>query len=134
MEDTGLRGGAGGGRAKVLVIDDDPGVRRSVERAIAAQCDVSAAADGRAALDLVRAGARYDAILCDLMMPDMNGVEVHAALAREAPDQARRFAILTGGAYSPRAEALLDACPCPVVEKPFSRDALLACVTALRAG
>jgi hypothetical protein len=61
-------------------------------------------------------------------------LEVHAARAREAPDQARRFAILTGGAFSPRAEALLDAFPCRVVEKPFSREALLACVRALQAG
>ncbi|MFL5260836.1 MAG: response regulator [Anaeromyxobacteraceae bacterium] len=125
---------AGGGRAKVLVVDDEAIVRRTIERALSAQCDVSAAADGRGALALVRTGARFDAILCDLMMPEMNGAEVHAALLREAPDQARRFAILTGGAFSPRAEALLEACACPVVEKPFSRAALLACVSALQAG
>jgi CheY-like chemotaxis protein len=125
---------ADGGRGKILVVDDDATVRRSVERVLSVRHDVSAVAGARAALELVLSGARYDAILGDLMMPEMSGAELHAALLRDAPDQARRFAIVTGGAFSPRAQALLDGCACPVLEKPFTITELLECVRALQCG
>ena len=50
------------------------------------------------ALERIRKGERFDLIFCDLMMPRVTGMDFHAALAVEAPEQARRTVFLTGGA------------------------------------
>lgn len=61
------------GKAKVLVVDDDPMIRRVLER-ILSEFDVDSAEDGQTALDMVR-GADYDVILSDIDMPRKNGVD-----------------------------------------------------------
>src|SRR5690606_4727066 len=63
---------------RVLVVDDDPLVLRSLTRVLARDFEVAAARNGREALDLVRAGGTFDAMLCDLMMPELSGIELHA--------------------------------------------------------
>src|SRR5690349_21154120 len=101
---------AAGHPTKVLVIDDDAMVLRSIARTLAAHHEVRAVDRARAALELLRSGARFDAIVCDLMMPDMTGAELHAELLRFFPDQASRFALLTGGGFSAAAQVSLEAC------------------------
>ena len=60
----------------VLVVDDEPGVRTAVERALKLErYDVTLATDGRRALDLL-AEQRVDAIILDVSMPDIDGLEV----------------------------------------------------------
>ena len=53
------------------------------------------------------------------MMPEMTGMDLHEALARLAPEQARRIVVLTGGAFTPRAREFLDRVSVPRCEKPF---------------
>jgi FixJ family two-component response regulator len=53
------------------------------------------------------------------MMPGMTGMDLHAVLSQENPDQARRMMFLTGGAFTSRAREFLDAVDAPGVEKPF---------------
>jgi CheY-like chemotaxis protein len=66
---------------KVLVIDDEPAVRRVLSGfLVQAGYTVTAAADGREALEMVVAGGVPDLIVLDLMMPTMNGFEVLSAL------------------------------------------------------
>jgi two-component system cell cycle sensor histidine kinase/response regulator CckA len=119
-------------RASILVVDDEAHVCRAVTRVLSGEHEVRAVGQSRAALDLVRGGARFDAILCDVMMPEMTGVQLHAALAREAPEQARRLAFMTGGVFSGSVQRMLEASGRPVVEKPFTKPALLECVRLLR--
>jgi CheY-like chemotaxis protein len=79
---------------------------------------VSIVGNGREALERVQAGERYDVILCDLMMPEMTGSDLYAALTETDPDQAGRIIFITGGAFSPGAQNFLDRVPNPCFEKP----------------
>ncbi len=108
----------GGPQRRVLVVDDDPLVLRSLTRVLARDFDVSSARNGREALDLVRAGGTFDAMLCDLMMPELSGIELHELLERDDPELARRTVFLTGGAFSGRAQTFLEAVGQPHLEKP----------------
>ncbi len=112
----------------VLVVDDEPRVCEAVARLLRGSERVRSLSQSRAALDLIRNGARFDVILCDVMMPEMTGVQLHAAVEAIAPEQACRFAFMTGGVFSHEARRLLAASGRPVLEKPFDRDELLACL------
>jgi PAS domain S-box-containing protein len=115
-------------RARVLVVDAEPGVTRMVTRMLARNHDVTACTSARAALDAIVGGAGFDVIFCDLMMPEMTGMDLHAELHRLAPDQARRMVFATGGAFTPRAWQFLDSITTPHLEKPFERSQLEAVI------
>jgi CheY-like chemotaxis protein len=121
-------------RHSVLVVDDERLVCDAVARALGPPHDVVKANGMARALEILRTGRRFDAILSDVMMPEATGVQFHAALARELPDQAQRLAFITAGVFSDEARSLVRETGRPVVEKPFTREALLACVRALLVG
>jgi PAS domain S-box-containing protein len=106
-------------RGKVLVVDDDPMVAAVVRRILASDHDLTSTTSAQHALDLCSGGERYDVILCDLMMPQMTGMDLHAELARLAPDQAERMLFFTGGAFTERARSFLDEVDNLRLEKPF---------------
>jgi len=106
-------------RGRVLVIDDEELLAQAIRRFLSTEHDVTAVFSGGAALDLVRAGERYDVIFCDLMMPQITGMEVHAELVRLAPDQAARVVFLSGGAFTPAARDFLDQVKNLRLDKPF---------------
>ncbi len=116
-------------QGRILVIDDEPLVAAAVRRALSRRC-VTVATGGQAALDLVRSGARFDHILCDLMMPEMTGMEFHAQLTREAPDQADLVTFMTGGAFTEAASAFVERHPRPWLEKPLDLEKLRRVVDA----
>jgi CheY-like chemotaxis protein len=118
-------------RGRVLVVDDEPAVGLSVRRLLASEHDVELRTRAEDALEAISRGERFDAILCDLMMPGMKGWELHAALERVAPDQARRMVVLTGGVFTEGARAFLEGVPLPRIEKPFDAAILRRCVGAL---
>jgi len=112
----------------VLVIDDEPLMGPAIRRILAHEHDVSVNAAAREALTAIEGGERYDVILCDLMMPQMTGMELHAALSESSPEQARRMVFLTGGAFTPAARAFLEQPGIPHLEKPFEPAQLRALV------
>jgi CheY-like chemotaxis protein len=75
--------------------------------------------DAREACARVLAGERFDLILCDLMMPEMTGMELHAELARALPEQAERMIFVTGGAFTESAAEFLERVPNEQLAKPF---------------
>jgi PAS domain S-box-containing protein len=103
---------------RVLIIDDEPMILGALQRALGGEYRVTCLSDGREALARFAAGERYDVILCDLMMPDTNGMELHAAIDRLAPGQGERMIFVTGGAFTPRAREFLDRVPNPRIDKP----------------
>jgi PAS domain S-box-containing protein len=118
-------------RARVLVIDDEPLVCRAVVRLLGGDHDVTTTTRGTEALESIRTGARYDAILCDLMMPELTGMDMFEALAREFPDQAAKMIFLTGGTFTERARAFVEARPHRVASKPFKLQQLRALIRAM---
>ncbi|WP_454859238.1 response regulator transcription factor [Promicromonospora soli] len=63
-------------RPQILVVDDEPGVRKALDRGLRAEgMDVTVAADGPTALRLARTGS-FDAILLDIMIPGLSGYRV----------------------------------------------------------
>jgi two-component system NtrC family sensor kinase len=74
---------------------------------------------GKEAVARIAAGERYDVVLCDLLMPEMTGMDVHADLQARDPDLARRMVFLSGGAVTQRARDFYEQVPNPKLEKPF---------------
>jgi signal transduction histidine kinase/CheY-like chemotaxis protein len=123
---TARRSTSSSPRGRVLVIDDEPMMARAVQRLLDAEHDVVITSDPLGAVEQVRAGARFDVILCDLMMPTMSGMEVYEAIARVETGQARRMVFMTGGAFTPRAVRFLEMVDNPRLEKPLEHAALRA--------
>lgn len=115
-------------RGSVLVVDDERQVALLVQRALAQDHDITTTSGAEEALEKIAAGGRYDLILCDLMMPEVTGMELHARLTRVAPDQADKMIFLTGGAFTTGAREFLKQVQNLVVEKPFTPMALRAVV------
>lgn len=101
--------GASPARGRVLVVDDEPMVARSVARILSGEHDVTALTSSREALRRAEAGERWDLVLCDLMMPELSGMELSRRLAGAAPELAGRMVFLTGGAFTPESQAFLAA-------------------------
>jgi CheY-like chemotaxis protein len=106
-------------RARILIVDDDPMLSSVMRRALSNEHDVVAINAASEALDRLRAGERFDLILCDLMMPQMTGMDLYAALRNVDPASADRMIFMTGGAFTPVARAFLDEVPNQRMEKPF---------------
>jgi PAS domain S-box-containing protein len=113
-------------RARVLVVDDDALLLTSLKRLLR-EHDVTAVGSGREALAAALA-ADFDLVLCDLMMPDMTGMDLHAALTDKKPELTSRMVFMTGGAFTPSARAFLDAVPNDRLDKPFDTQELRALV------
>lgn len=108
---------------RVLVIDDE----RAVGAAIAAELathDVTVVASGREALELLHRDRDFDLVLCDLMMPEVTGMDLYDSLHLVDPRVAERIVFMTGGAFTPRAGRFLDEVPNPRLDKPFRGEAL----------
>ena len=104
---------------RVLVVDDDVFVARSIRRLLRPQHDVTLALSGRQALGLIR-NSDYDVIFCDVMMPEMTGMELHAAVSKQNIKLSERFVFITGGPFTPEARLLFDAVTNPCIQKPFT--------------
>ena len=115
-------------RGRILVVDDEQVIVKVIQRILAAAHEVVALTDAEVALARVRAGERFDVILCDLMMPQVTGMEVHAELLKIDRGQAERMVFLTGGAFTAAARAFLDETPNFRIEKPFDHMQLRALV------
>lgn len=117
-----------GRSGRILVVDDEPMLGTIVQRMLSPEHEVLATTSARDAIDRVSRGERFDIILCDLMMPEVTGMDLHAELLRLAPEQAEKVIFMTGGAFTSRAREFLDQIRNPLVEKPFDAASLRALV------
>jgi signal transduction histidine kinase len=118
-------------RARILLVDDETRLRLTIRRMLESRHDVLDVGSAKEALDIISGGRRFDIILCDLMMPEMTGMDLHAELERLTPDQAAKMAFVTGGAFSESVRTFLERVPNASIEKPFRSSAILAFVDKL---
>ncbi len=115
-------------KARVLVIDDEPLMISSIRRVLRNQHEVTSTTRADEAVEWLRAGQHFDVILCDLMMPQMTGMEFYAALTELGQDLTDRVVFLSGGAFTAAARAFLDTIPDQRLDKPFDPIRLRALV------
>jgi len=104
-------------------------VLRSIQRALGGH-DVTVAECGRDALTRLESDAGFDVILCDLMMDDMTGMDLHARLRARSAELAGRIVFMTGGVFTDGARDFLAGVSNVCIEKPFDVVALRAMIAA----
>lgn len=118
-------------RWRVLVVDDEPMLRQVVEEILSDDCDVVVEGSVDAALALLDRDSSFDAILCDIVMPQRSGIEFYEELAGRFPWMVERVGFITGGVLDSDIHEFLDSSGRPRVYKPFSLAQLLGTVQKL---
>jgi CheY-like chemotaxis protein len=119
---------------RILLIDDDPDIRFVARLALRrGKHDVTAVESGAAALALLDEGLRPDLVLCDSMMPEMNGVQTLLAMRSRQPFAVTPFAFLSARAQPAEIEEGLKLGACRYLTKPFEPHELLSAVNAILA-
>ncbi len=102
---------------RILMVDDEVLVGQAVAALLSPDHEVVSVTRAGAALARLAAGETFDVILCDLMMPEMTGMELHEQLA---PALRERMVFVTGGAFTPQARDFLATSRRPRLDKPFT--------------
>jgi CheY-like chemotaxis protein len=120
-------------RARILVIDDEPAILRAFRRVLFSH-EVHVATSGPEAMQTLAQGAPYDVIFCDVMMPEMSGVDVYQQIRERHPGQEQKIVFMTGGAFAEPAAHFFEEVDNPKLKKPFTAStvrSLVATVTRL---
>lgn len=119
--------------SRILVIDDNVMIHRLMLRLLGRD-EVVARDSARDALALLRAGERFDVILCDLNMPEMSGLEFHRELISMDPELASRTLFLTGGPLDEASALFVQELPERILQKPLEVKRLRQAIAAVMAG
>jgi CheY-like chemotaxis protein len=112
-------------RGRVLIVDDEPPVASMLGCMIEEEHDIELARSGPEALERLAKGATdFDAILCDLMMPGMTGMDLYRRIRAEHPGTEERIVFMTGGAFLPQVVKFLETVENPKLDKPFDLEKL----------
>ena len=118
--------------AHILVVDDHVEMADNISSVLQlAQYRVTTATSGK---EGVKQATRLhpDLILCDIMMPDLDGAAVFDWITEHRPELVDRLGFCTGGAFTPRSRALVERVAGRLFDKPLSRSQVLAAVEQLR--
>ena len=128
MTDETKPSGARRRHGRVLVVDDEPALGRALQQVLSRDNEVVVTTDASAALVRLLAGEWYDVVLCDVMMPDMDGIEFHRRLSASMPEEADRIVFITGGALTVHAAAFFDRAPNLLLQKPLDLEGIGALI------
>jgi PAS domain S-box-containing protein len=117
-----LQVAAATGRLRILVIDDEQPIANTMRDLLGMSHDVVIATSAWEALARVRAGAEFDVVFCDLMMPGLSGVDLYERFRSLRKGLEQKIVFMTGGAFTPRAIEFLEAVDNRRIEKPFTFD------------
>ena len=109
---------------RILVVDDEPLVADAIRRSLEPDVEVVSVLSGRDAIARLLHDQKFDVVLCDIMMPDIAGMDVYDAIRRARPGLEERFVFVTGGAFTSRARSFVASISNPCLEKPLDIDAL----------
>jgi signal transduction histidine kinase len=107
-------------RRRIVVIDDEPGFGAVVQRTLGNEHEIVLATSSREGLARMQDGP-VDLVLCDLMMPDIDGIALYRMLD---PVTQGKMVFLTAGAFTPQGRGFLDEVPNRRLVKPFDPEAL----------
>ncbi|MDQ3224900.1 MAG: response regulator [Gemmatimonadota bacterium] len=114
--------------ARILVVDDEPSLRRTLERALTSfDYQVAAVADPHSAY-LMLDESRFDLVLLDLRLPQMAGDTFFLAIARRWPRLMGRVILMSGDPPSEHVDWPAELKACPILLKPFTLDSLVQLV------
>jgi signal transduction histidine kinase len=113
-------------QGRILVVDDEVGIGVAIRRMLLDHHEVQAACSAAEAQAILKRDNAFDLILCDLLMPEMNGIELFQWIVEFDPRMARKVIFMTGGAFTPEAMAFTREAPNPVLEKPLELETLLS--------
>jgi signal transduction histidine kinase len=119
------------GRRRVLVVDDEEILVRAYARILERDHEVTVLTSPAEALRRLEAGESWDALLFDLQMPVVDGVELFEKIQLSRPELVARVAFMTGGAFTPRALSFLERNTRPTLAKPVDAGALRELVARL---
>ncbi|HEX3598352.1 MAG TPA: ATP-binding protein, partial [Polyangiaceae bacterium] len=119
-------------QGRILVVDDEPLVAGLLSRMLSSEHEVAVATSAAEALSLLDENT-FDAIVCDVMMPGMTGMDLYAVILERSPNLAARMVFVTGGAFVPRVAEFLSSVENPKLDKPLDLKALLKAIRDIRA-
>jgi PAS domain S-box-containing protein len=111
-------------RRRLLVVDDETLLARSIELQLQEDHDVEIVATGHAAIERLRREPPFDLVLCDMMLPDISGMDVYEQARAIGNGSHERFVFMTGGSFTPRVFKFLRDNEVPCLEKPFTAEQL----------
>jgi PAS domain S-box-containing protein len=111
-------------RRRVLVADDEPAICVAIRDFLKGH-EVSVVHSGREAFELL-SEHEFDVVFCDLLMPDMTGMDLYYRLRAARPGYERKLVFMTGGAFTDRARDFIRTVPNRVLDKPFELERLLS--------
>jgi PAS domain S-box-containing protein len=118
-------------RGRILVVDDEPGIRNAITRILGRKHEIVTAASGEEAQKILGEDQAFDLLFFDVMMPSITGIDLHAWLTPRNPSLAARVVFFTGGTFTPRANEYLSRVGNRRFEKPFDVAKLLKSVAEL---
>ena len=120
-------------RHRVLIIDDEPGVRRTLERALRGHhFEVVSVGDPNSAYQVL-GETSFDVVLLDLRLPQISGDTFFLAIVRQWPRLLGRVILMSGDPLPPSPDWPVELAGCAVLQKPFSLNTLITTVSAVLA-
>lgn len=117
---------------RVLVIDDEADIAETLAEMLRRLgLEAVVAIGGRAGQAAMADGTRFDLVLSDIRMPEVDGPALYDWMAANRPELTARIAFVTGDTLSGTAAEFLGKAHCPVLEKPFTPEGLAALVVAM---
>jgi CheY-like chemotaxis protein/anti-sigma regulatory factor (Ser/Thr protein kinase) len=110
-------------RGRILIVDDEVAVGSTLRLVLQGEHDVHVATNAAEALQMMSQGA-YDAIVCDVAMPGMTGIDLYDAVRVAYPGTESSMVFMTGGTLVSQSQEFLAKLENPLLEKPFDTDLL----------
>lgn len=118
-------------KGRVLVVDDEQQILSMLQRHFREKYDLVVESRGQRALDRLLTGEDYDVVLCDLILPYLNGMSLYRSLVQARLDVAERVIFITGDVLSPAVISFFKHVKNKCVEKPFDMIELEAAIDVL---
>lgn len=120
-------------RYRILIVDDDGNFLNAIFRSFT-EHEVLTARSGYAALREIQKDARFDAILCDLMMKGMSGWQLYEEISKRRPGLEKKMIFVTGGPFTPKASDFVGKVKNVILEKPVDMSKVRKAIATAAAG